>query len=104
MLQWYSMAREPIHGSRYTYVKLKCRCDLCKEANAQYKRDKTAYYASLQASYSGEGASANAQGVLDRITHGLPSSYDWYQCRCYACTKAYEEAVALRKFLRLIKV
>jgi hypothetical protein len=30
------MAREISHGTRYTYVRMKCRCDECRAANTRY--------------------------------------------------------------------
>lgn len=98
------MAGELTHGSRYTYVKLKCRCDLCKDANAEYKRNKTAYYASLQASDARQNTSSDAQSILGELTHGLPSTYEWYQCRCSKCEEAYQEALEYRRFMRSMKV
>jgi hypothetical protein len=29
---------EEIHGRRSTYVNRECRCELCREANREYKR------------------------------------------------------------------
>jgi hypothetical protein len=31
---------EPQHGSRNTYTNWKCRCDLCREANTRYVRER----------------------------------------------------------------
>ncbi len=90
------------HGKRYTYTKHKCRCDKCKEANAQYKSDKTAYYRALQASQASEGVSANAQDLLDSLTHGLPSTYEWYGCRCEPCKKARARAMSSRYFASVL--
>lgn len=76
------------HGKRSTYTKHKCRCDLCKEANAEYKRNKTAHYRSLQASETREDLSPDAQALLGELTHGVLSTYEWYQCRCRLCKAA----------------
>lgn len=28
----------PVHGTRYTYTDLKCRCDACRACNAAYEK------------------------------------------------------------------
>jgi hypothetical protein len=32
--------KPPIHGTRYMYCKFACRCDLCREANTTYARER----------------------------------------------------------------
>lgn len=89
-----------IHGKRYTYTKHKCRCPECKRANAEYKSYKTAQYRNLQASAAREDASADAQDFLSKLTHGLPSTYEWFGCRCNECKKAKAEVSDTYHFLK----
>src|ERR1035437_1208508 len=87
-----SQDKELVHGKRYTYVRYHCRCQLCKEANAEYKRNKTAYYKSLTSSKGLKVGVSFIQSPLPQLTHGLPSTYEWYGCRCEACTEAVRES------------
>ena len=80
--------KELVHGKRYTYVRHQCRCQLCKDANAKYKRDKTDYYKSLTSSQGLKEGVSFVQSPISKLTHGLPSTYEWYGCRCEACTEA----------------
>lgn len=89
------------HGKRSTYTKRKCRCDKCKEANAIYKRDKTAKYRSLQEAQATKSISTAAQDFLNQLTHGVPSTYEWYQCRCEECKRAYKVDREFRQLLRI---
>lgn len=91
-----------IPPSRYTYVKYKCRCRRCKDANAEYKRAKTAQYRGLQASKGRTDISSDIQSFLDGLTHGLPSTYEWYGCRCEDCKEAKAEVSRDLRFVKLI--
>lgn len=87
-------------ASRSCYVHNKCRRPECKAANAEYKRNKTGNNRTLTAATS---AALNAAGVPfadPKLTHGLPSTYEWYGCRCPACTQAYSKR---QREYRLIK-
>jgi len=91
-----------VHGKRYTYTKRKCRCDKCKEANAQYKSYKTANYRALQASQASESLSTDAQDFLASLTHGLPSTYEWYGCRCRECKEAEARVMNSRNVTKVL--
>lgn len=92
--------RPVTHGKRSTYTKHKCRCLRCREANAEYKRNKTAHYRSLQAPEDRKVYRTGSSGILGEITHGLPSSYEWYGCRCEECTASEARTVSSRKIIR----
>lgn len=75
--------------SRTSYVHDKCRCEGCRKANAEYKRNKTGDHRAATASTN---AALNAAGIPfadPKLTHGLPSTYEWYGCRCDKCTAAH---------------
>lgn len=91
-----------VPSSRYAYVKYKCRCQNCKDANAEYKRAKTAQYRGLQASKGRKDISPDTQSFLDGLTHGLPSTYEWYGCRCPDCTEAKAVVSRDQRFVKLI--
>jgi hypothetical protein len=86
------------HGTRYTYVKHKCHCPECKEANSEYKRNKTAHYRSIAEAEAPENLrTANGQ----KVTHGLPSTYEWYGCKCKECSEAEANE---KEFRQAVKV
>lgn len=70
------------HGTRSMYL-AGCRCEPCKAAQAAYMREKR------------EQRGANL--AADDPRHGKKGTYDYYGCRCQACTKANTEAVKERK-------
>lgn len=69
---------ERLHGSIYAYIRLQCRCEDCRAANAQY------HYARRHRYWSQK-----------RLTHGKLSTYTNYRCRCDACYEA-KRAYSLR--------
>lgn len=65
------------HGTRYHYVRKRCRCDLCVEANREY------------------GRSLRARG---EAPHHGKSGYMNYGCRCDVCKAAHSEE--MRRYKR----
>lgn len=92
------------HGKRYTYTKKRCRCDKCKEANAEYKLTKTTYHRSIQASPDRQSLSPDAQAILDKVTHGTLSAYEWYGCRCEKCKETKRRMNDNYRVIRFLKV
>lgn len=95
-----SLMDEEHVGSRSCYVHNKCRRAECKKANADYKRNKTGDYRTATASTN---ATLNAAGLPfadPKLTHGLPSTYEWYGCRCLKCTAAHTEREQVYRLLR----
>jgi hypothetical protein len=91
---------EPHVGSRSCYVHNKCRRKECRKANAEYKLAKTADH---RTATQATNAALNAAGIPfadPKLTHGLPSTYEWRGCRCESCTEA--EAKRQRNY-RLIR-
>ncbi len=72
-------------GSRARYVNSKCRCDNCKQANADYMRAKREEW---------------AQTPFDQIPHGTCNGYVNYNCHCEECTLARTVAQQERKAAR----
>ena len=60
------------HGRRSTYVALRCRCPLCRQANADYQR---------------QLRSVVRLPVPDGQPHGAHDTYLQYGCRCVACRR-----------------
>ena len=58
------------HGTRHAYVNLRCRCDQCKAAQADYMRDLR-----------------KALRQREPEIHGT-TGYSNYGCRCETCRKA----------------
>lgn len=67
------MRPAPQHGTSTRYTHYKCRCDLCRAANAQRARN----------------GRVNRQKRLDQveIAHGVSGYRNW-GCRCSVCTEA----------------
>ena len=76
------------HGTRTCYVKRKCRRPECRAANAEYKRNKVADNKALILGTSEAFLIAGLDEALPQLTHGLPSTYEWWGCRCPDCTEA----------------
>lgn len=87
------------HGLRSTYVNHKCRCELCRKANAEYKVNKVRDNVRTRASQSNESLSE----TTDSIVHGLPVSYEWHGCRCDECTQAAKDNWANERLLRTLR-
>lgn len=94
------------HGDRTCYVKAKCRCKECRAANAEYKRNKVADNKGVTEASSAAFYDAFADDKIPQLTHGIPSTYEWWGCRCNDCTGAerdrwasYREAAKQRKLL-----
>lgn len=86
--------------SRYTYVHKGCRCEECTKANANYKRNKAADNLRLTAATTAS-LSSEEQTVYDpKLTHGLPSTYEWHGCRCPRCTGAFSKRQRNYRLLR----
>lgn len=62
------------HGTRYRYVRYRCRCDQCRAAN-------TAYMRIARKRFAQKGPAR----------HGTDNGYRNYACRCDACTKAHTD-------------
>jgi hypothetical protein len=62
------------HGTTTGYQKRGCRCDLCREAHAQY-----------QAGWRQRNADDPLPGY---VVHGSISTYNNYACRCRPCADA----------------
>jgi hypothetical protein len=73
------------HGyNRYTQG---CRCTVCREAKAQYTRERREAAAQRRAAVESRGG----KYVADGIKHGY-SGYANYQCRCETCRAAKRDA------------
>ena len=83
------------HGKRSTYTHTKCKCELCKEANAEYWRKATARNARIRASERIEGVVQNPT-----LLHGRPAAYLWHGCRCEECVEAVQETWRHRKAMK----
>ncbi len=59
------------HGTRYTYVARKCRCEECREANRAYQRERH-----------------NHPPAIPPNLHGTQNAYIQLHCRCQACRDA----------------
>lgn len=70
------------HGIFSTYNNKKCRCDLCKAANARYQKDYRA---------------RNAKLNVPMQVHGTVNGYENFLCRCPACKRAHNLAAQRRK-------
>jgi hypothetical protein len=73
---------DPRHGTRHGYVYFKCRCDLCRAAQAEYQRKNRADLRERLAE------------VFDSLPHGVHSTYNNWGCRCEACTAVNSEVCA----------
>jgi hypothetical protein len=74
------------HGTRSAYKK-GCRCELCRAANARYKRE-------LQAAHHAQTrAEAEATGNMQSpaLEHGKAATAEWYGCRCEPCVRALND-------------
>jgi len=60
------------HG-RYRYTHYKCRCDICRKANADYCRKRREI--------------RSTQDIT--APHGKRTTYTNYGCRCGECTEAH---------------
>jgi hypothetical protein len=60
------------HGTRYAYVRHKCRCEDCMAANREYQRANRAN---------------RPKGVPDHL-HGRANTYNRLGCRCEWCTRS----------------
>ena len=89
-------------GSRYIYVKRKCRCQECTKANAIYKRNKANSHRTYAASKASETGLTCLQSSGENFTCGIPNTYDWYGCRGQACLKAIRKEQQEHRFLKLI--
>lgn len=92
-----------------------CRCDVCRAANATYKREKRraarlraqAFTTTLDPAERGRGL-ARVTRPFDRyvvpgVKHGSAASYDGRGCRCVPCTTAHRDkclAAAARRRAR----
>jgi hypothetical protein len=94
----------PLHGTRYRYVKYKCRCDPCKDANAKYKRNKIARNRDDKASETLSIEQACIAESNERLTCGLPGTYEWHGCRGESCKESIRERAKDRRFLEALKV
>ena len=65
------------HGTRSTYNHSGCRCDPCKAATRDYKRQQRTIHRNLE-------PPAN--------THGTASTYSNWGCRCDQCKQAMSDA------------
>lgn len=73
------------HGSNATYSRHKCRCDLCREARAEYVRSQK----------------EKKKKALAKIpVHGSTQRYNAYKCRCEECVGAMRD---YRYFLKVRK-
>lgn len=92
---------EEVHvGSRSCYVHNKCREPECVKANADYKRNKSGDHRTATASTNAALSAAGIPFADPKLTHGLPSTYEWFGCRCKSCTEAFSER---QRDYRLIK-
>lgn len=64
---------DPLHGTHNMYLTYKCRCDLCREAEAEYNRKRL-------------GWNKRAPPI-----HGTRTMYEAYKCRCDSCKEAMKE-------------
>jgi hypothetical protein len=71
----------PPHGNVRRYNDFKCRCDLCKDAKAEYRRTKMPKYERLTIEQGRELG-------LPEPEHGTTSSYNNWSCRCDLCVAA----------------
>lgn len=71
--------RKGVHGTLVMYVNHKCRCELCRAANAEYcrgyKRKKFGY----------------KEKPRTGMVHGTTNAYRYYKCRCDLCRAANAE-------------
>lgn len=85
---------------RTCYVHKKCGHPDARRANAEYKRNKTGDH---RASTASTNAALNAAGIPfadPKLTHGLPSTYEWFGCRCPSCTAAHTEREQTYRLIR----
>jgi hypothetical protein len=74
----------PGHGTVYAYNDFSCRCDLCKAAKAEYRKNRMPKYERLTIEQVRELG-------LPEPKHGTVSSYSNYRCHCPLCTAALTE-------------
>jgi hypothetical protein len=95
-----AICNNAIHD-RSCYTGKRCGHPDARKANAEYKRNKTANYRAATASTNAALSAAGATFFDPKLTHGLPSTYEWYGCRCPECSEAYSQR---EKEYRLIKL
>ena len=64
--------KPPQHGTRGQYVRYRCRCEACVQANRAYHQSRREKF------YGGE---------LPNHMHGTTNAYVHYGCRCDECRK-----------------
>jgi hypothetical protein len=68
--------REDWHGTRHGYVTYRCRCDDCRRANTEYRREQR----------------ATARTAKPREDwHGKLSGYTLHKCRCPECRQVHAD-------------
>ena len=75
----------PEHGTRSTYVHYRCRCEPCKEANAEY-----------QSTADRRRHERLSRGEVD-VPHGRVSTYKNWMCRCNHCTEVHSQYLRNRE-------
>lgn len=71
---------DPRHGTYNGYQNLNCRCQPCRDANAEYVRKRRS------------GRAAEIAENPRRAEHGRVSTYHNWGCRCDRCTEAHRFA------------
>lgn len=82
---------DPTVHNYSTYQNHKCRCDVCRAANAEYVRARTAKARDRRRLVEAGGG----RNVVDGIKHG-EAGYRNHHCRCDICRLAHNEGVARR--------
>jgi len=78
------------HGSYSMYVNHRCRCDLCRAANAKVGRDRYEAHRLPKPDVCGCGNADCQRRTRRTVVHGL-SCYFAHKCRCAICVRGMRE-------------